>query len=149
MENPSANERERTLVEKFGKLHKEVQGIAAALDEKKREFEDVEAELMDLLDDEGKKSSAKYDNIGHVTCVRPTPRASVIKDEDQTLFEYLKAADREDMIKTTVHPGTLSTYVKECLEAIIRGDPGAQLPPGMTYYLDRRLSFYPIKKTTK
>lgn len=131
---------ERTLVLKFAALKDEVATLNDALSDKKREFEAVEAQLMELLDDEGKKSSARFDGIGHVTCVDPTPYASIATGQDEILFESLRKMGRDDLIKLTVHSGSLTTLVKQCLKE------GTPIPEGSTYYFKRRLSFYPIKK---
>lgn len=145
MKEPVVEDRERQLVEKFIKVSAEIKISSSILNEKKKELEQVEADLMELLDDQGKKSSARYVGVGFVTCVEPVPRASVISGREEELFAYLRKIGREDMVKTTVHAGSLSVLVKECLKSIAEG-MDTEVPPGITYYMDRRLAPYPVKK---
>lgn len=138
LNNPANLERE--LVEKFAKLHAEVDQSAALLSEKKKLLADVESQLMELLDDEGKKASARFEGVGHVTCVDPTPYASILEGEEQKLFEHLRKIGREDLIKTSVHSMSLSVLVRERLKS------GEEIPPGTTYFMKRRLLFTPHNK---
>jgi hypothetical protein len=145
-EQMTAEKKERQLVEKFISFSAEVKRQSALLKEKEGELAQIEADLMELLDDQGKKSSARYEGVGHVTCVEPVPRASVVKGQEDILFAYLRKIGREDLIKTSVHAGSLSTLVKESLKQVAEGVSEAEIPPGITYYMDRRLAPYPIKK---
>ena len=126
---------ERQLVERFAELRKDVDQMTTLLTDKKRDLEKVESQLMDLLDDEGKKASARFKGIGSVTCVEPTPYASVKEGQEQILFEHLRKVGREDLIKTSVNAMSLTALVRECLKE------GVEIPPGTTYYLKRRLLF--------
>ncbi|QGH73041.1 MAG: hypothetical protein [Siphoviridae sp. ctCJE6] len=135
----TAVDRERELVESYRNAKMEVEKINRLADEAKERLARVEQELMALLENDGKKSSARFENLGHVTIVEPTLYASVIKEKQDELFRWLEENGRGDVIKPVVHAGTLSSLVRELIK------DGKENPPGTTYYLQKRLNFYPIK----
>ena len=135
----STVDREKKLVERFKAAREEFQLLQTEAEEAKKELIQVESELMELLDDQGKKSSAKFEGLGHVTCVEPQVYASFIEGMAPLALVKIEELGRADMIKRTVHPGTLSTFVKELLAKNV------PLPDGITYYEKRYLKFYPIK----
>lgn len=140
MDQTATIDREKTLVEKF----RAAQLLVEDLDIKKKaamdELNKVENELMEMLEDEGKKSSAKFEGLGHVTIVKPTLWASIQKENQEVAFDFLRSVGREDMIRQTVHSGTLSSFVREMV------GEGKTPPPCITYYLEKHLLFTPIKK---
>lgn len=130
---------EQNLVQQFGQLEAEVASATLRLKELTKVRDEIESQLMELLDDENKKSSARFDGIGHVTIVKPRPYASIALGQDEILFEHLTEIGREDLIKTTVNASALSALLKQCLES------NQDIPPGITYYFKSRLAFYPQK----
>lgn len=135
----TANEDERTLVEKFMKAKTEVEELEKALKLAAKNAEDVEVRLMKLLEDDEKKSSAKYQGLGHCTIVEGKVYASIEKGQQETVLDYLKGIGRSDMIKTVVHSATLTSYVNQCLK---QNEP---IPPGVTHYRPKWINFYPAK----
>jgi hypothetical protein len=131
---------EKALVTRFAELTDAVNTSKAYLAGLQEDLDKVEAELMQLMDDLGKKCSAKYNGIGHVTNVEPAPFASTIPGEEEKLFAALRAMGREDLVKLSVHSGSLTTLVRQCLK------DGTPIPEGAKYYVKRRLQFFPIKK---
>ena len=129
-------DREKVLVERFAKLNEEKADLEAKLSEVKSEYNDVENEIIELLNDQGKTSSAKYEGIGHVTSVKPRLFARVIKGREGELFNFLEKEGRGDMVKEYVHPSALSTFVKSQLE------DGKDVPPGADYYLKSSLRLF-------
>lgn len=133
------NDVERGLIEKYAAL-KDLSGqLKIQIANANAEMEKVEAELMQLLDDQGKKSSAKYEGLGHVTCKNPTAWARIIKGQEDNLFNGLREIGRDDLLKLTVHSRTLTTFIRERLE---NHQP---VPEGCEVYYERGLSFYPFK----
>ncbi|MFA6100372.1 MAG: hypothetical protein WC750_05925 [Patescibacteria group bacterium] len=132
---------ERQLVEKFIKLDSDLKRATAVAEELKKEKELVEAELLDLLDDEGKKKSATFMGIGHVTCMEPKASQTWVDDEEK-LFEHLRSPeiDRGDLIKTAVNSSSLRAYINQYLEE------KHEDPPGVGYILKASLRAYPEKK---
>ena len=131
---------EQNLVEKFIALDQETKRLKAVASEKEKELVEVEAELLDLLNEENKKSSAKFKGIGHVTAMEPRVSNAYIEEgKQEALFEYLRSVGREDLIKTSVHHTSLAAFINQCLKA------GQEPPPGAGYVLKQKLRAYPEK----
>ncbi len=94
---------------------------------------------MKLLEDDEKRSSAKYEGLGHVTIIDGATYASIEKGRQGEVLETLKGLGRDDLIETKVQSAKLSTYVRECL------NQNLDIPAGVTYYNKRWLNFYPAK----
>lgn len=137
--NTQTNDVERILIEKFKAAKEKRDQLKIDLDAANEDFDKIEAELMQLLDDQNKKSSPVYRDLGHVTCVEPTPYAQIKSGEEQKLFASLREIGREDLIKTAVNTSALSGLVRQCLKEKL------PIPEGCTYYLKRRLQFTPYK----
>lgn len=138
LENP--NDIERELVEKFLALHAESKRLASLAEEKKKERDDAEAKLLELLNDEGKKASARYEGLGHVTCLDPVVGyANVPADKEEELFSFLKKEDRADLIKTAVHPSSLKAFISQQLKE------GKEVPSYVQVGMVQRLRAYPEK----
>lgn len=128
---------ERQLVTRYSELDRKCKNIQTQLEVQKKERDEVEEELLDLLKDEGKTSSARFEGIGHVTCIKPRPQARVIQGQELVLFDALKKMGRGDLIKTSVNASSLTSLVRQRLEE------GSSIPEGSTYYIVERLQFYP------
>lgn len=137
--NETANDDERSLIEQFLIAKDEVALISENLKSANQHFENIEERLLKLLQDDDKRSSAKYEGLGHVTIIEGAAHASIEKGRQAEVLDYLKEKGREDMIKSVVHAATLSTFVRECLKM------NEDLPPGVTFYKPRWLNFYPVK----
>lgn len=137
--NTQPNDVERQLIEQFAQLKDQKSKLTKELETVNEKHDKIEAELMQLLDDQNKKTSPVYRDLGHVTCVEPTPYAAIKAGEEEKLFASLREIGREDLIKTTVNSSSLSGLVRQCLKDKM------PLPEGCTYYLKRRLQFTPFK----
>ena len=135
----TANETEKELVELFAVCKEKVKSLEEELKAATAEYEDVESRLLKLLEDDDKKSSARYEGLGHVTRVEGQVYANIQKGQQNAVLEYLRSMGREDMIKTVVHSATLTSFVNQCLK---QNEP---LPPGVTHYRPKWLTFYPTK----
>ena len=114
--------------------------MSSQLQEKKKALEEVEAELLDLLDDENKKSSGKFIGVGHVTALEPrVGQAYIFEDKKEEFFEYLHSVGRQDLIKTNVHHTSLAVFIGQQLKA------GQEAPPGVGYIFKQKLRAYPEK----
>ena len=132
---------EEELVSKFITTDQEHRRLTTQVNELKKKRAEVEAELIDLLNDENKKSSAKFKGIGHVTCMDPTVSNAYIEDgKEDVLFEFLRNDEREDLIKTSVHHTSLAAYINQKLK------DGQEAPPGAGYILKQKLRCYPEKR---
>lgn len=130
---------ELELVKKFAELSEKKNKAEAELEEISKQYDDTEDELMELLEDQNKVKSSVYQHFGHVTIVKPRLYASTLEDRKDELLEYIREQGREDLIKVTVPPGSLSTFVSEELK-----EKGI-VPPGANYYLKSKLRHYPQK----
>lgn len=130
---------EKILIERF----KEKKALKEMYDQKLKEvtveFESIEAQLISLLEDDGKSASARYEGLGHVVIVEGNTYASIEKGRQEDVINSLISLGREDMIKTTVHSATLSSFVKEQLKQNL------PLPEGITFYRPKGLRFYQEK----
>lgn len=134
------NDIERRLVERFIVIDAEAKRAASLAEELKRQRDTVEAELLELLNDGGKKASARFQGIGHVTALDPVvSNAYVMDGQDQILFEYLRTVHRDDLIKTGIHHTALAAYVNQCLKS------GENVPPGVGFVMKQKLRAYPEK----
>lgn len=94
-----------------------------------KEFDKLEAIIVEMLTEKDAKVTAKYDGIGSVTLLKPLVRAEYKKEFEPQVFDFLKTKGEDTLIKLTVHPQSFYGFVGRCLE---RGD---KLPEFITYYL--------------
>lgn len=141
MENATLD-RERELVEKLRDAKERKARAEAEFELAKETLYKVENELIELLDDQGKKSTAKYEGLGYVTIPKGRIYASFIEGQEEiALLEIDRSFGRGDMIKRTVHVASLSSFVKELIEK------NSPLPKGVTFYERRGTMFIPDKKS--
>ena len=81
-------------------------------------------------------ATAKYEGIGYAQIQKPRLYASCKEENMERLFEFLKEQGREDLIKTTVLPQSLSSFTSECIET------GAEVPEFVSYYLKPSIRLY-------
>jgi hypothetical protein len=132
----TANVDEKILIAQFMDAKSAVDQYNNALKIATEKLDHIEAQLISLLEDDGKTASARYEGLGHVCIVDGAAFASIEKGRQEEVMDFVKSIGREDMIKTSIHSSTLSTFVRECLK---RNDP---LPPGVTFYKPKTLRLY-------
>lgn len=135
----TANDDERTLIIKFREAKNAVELLEDKLSLAKTELNAIENTLISLLEDDDKKASAKYEGLGHVVKIEGAAQASIEKGRQEDVLNYIKSIGRDDMIKTSIHPATLTSYVNQCLK---QNEP---LPQGVTFYRPKYLRFYEAK----
>lgn len=132
---------EQKLVEKFKDLtikKKEAEAVAEAAG---KEYYECEREILKFLEDDGnRKRTGEYRGLGWITVVDKALSASIEEGRSVEVLEYVKNMGREDMIKTSIHSKTLSSFVEQCLQQNL------PLPPGVTFYRPRQARFYADKK---
>ena len=131
---------ERDLVEHF-KAAKQAKGEAElALDNAKTEYVKAELAILELLEATGAETTARYEGLGYVRQMDPKLYASYAKENEADVFAFVKEQGRGDVIKETIHPGTLSSLVKELIEA------GKPIPEGViTYYFKKTARLFGAK----
>jgi hypothetical protein len=120
---------EKDLLIKLRETKFKLEDTTKAKTEAQKEFDRLEAILVETLTEKDAKTTAKYDGIGSVTLLAPLVRAQTNKEHEEELFEFVKQRGEEAIIKFAIHPQSLNGFVGRCLD---RGD---QLPEFLTYYL--------------
>lgn len=128
--------KEMDLVFKYRDAKELLESKQLQLDDAKKMVENIETELIDLLQAEGKERTAKYEGVGFISLMSPRVYASCLKDNEEKLFSYLKGIGRDDMIRPTVNARTLSSLIKELI------DEGKQVPECVNYYLKPSIRMY-------
>jgi hypothetical protein len=126
---------ERDLVISVFELRKKKSALQDELTAVNKEHDILEAELVDMLIEEGKERTSTYEAIGGFTVMKPRAYATVKEENREEAFKYLRSKKRGDLIVQTVMPGSISTYVKELLEK------GAGVPECISYYLKTSLQY--------
>ncbi len=120
---------ERDLVIKFRDAKLKKDKADEAFEVARAEYDKCESELIEMLEARNATSTAKYEGIGHVSLAKPQLYASCRKEYEDKLFAYLSTQGRDDLIKQTVNPRSLSGFVKEII------DNGMTVPEFISYYL--------------
>lgn len=126
---------ERQLVLEYNSAKEEVDLLENKIKIAKENFEKAQAKLIEELQSKGASQTAKYDGIGRITILKPLVGARSVDEE--RLFGYLRQIGRDDLMKMTVHHKTLSSFVKELLDA------GMEIPEFIEYW------FKPSTRLTK
>ncbi len=131
---------ERDLVMGIFELRQKKKSLTDDLTAVNKEHDILEAELVDMLVEEGKDRTSSYEKIGAFTIIKPRAYATIPEEKREEAFKYLRSKHRGDLIIQTVMPGTISTYVKELLEA------GKEVPECISYYLKTSLQYVKPKQ---
>lgn len=128
---------ERDLVIRFRNAKDKRDKLKTALTKAQQEFDEAGNDLIETLQAQDKKSTAKFEGIGSCGLVKPRLYARFDKENESDVFEYLREEGREDLIKETVNSQSLSSFVKERLEE------GQTVTEKINYYLQTTARFYP------
>lgn len=79
-------------------------------------YDRAENALIEYMQAKQLKTTGKHVGIGSATLVKPRLYANYLKENEEQVFEFLKAAGRGDLIKETVNKNSLSGFVKELVE---------------------------------
>ena len=127
---------ERDLVAQFRRAKEKRDGIKDDLKDAQAEYDMTESRLIEFLESNSAISTAKYEGLGYAQIQKPRLYASCKEENMERLFDFLREKAREDLIKTTVMPQTLSSFVKECIET------GIEIPDYVSYYLKTSIRLY-------
>lgn len=117
---------ERELVLEYKLAKDNLESLEDDTKKAKSRFEIAQAKLIEELQSKGASKTAKYDGVGTITLMKPSVGAK--SENEDVLFDYLKQIGRDDLIKPTVHHKTLSSFVKEMLDA------GMEIPDFIEYW---------------
>lgn len=129
-----ANERDLTI--RVAGLRTAKSVLADQVKTTNEELAKAEMELLELLQDQGKDATASYEGIGYITIAKPRLWASITEENKPAAFEWLKSIGLQEVIKPTVNQQTLSSLVRERIEA------GEEVPEVISYYLQPQLRLY-------
>jgi hypothetical protein len=129
-------EAERDLLCRFKCAKERRDQMKEALKQAQEEFEQEESRLIEFLEGNSAISTAKYEGIGYAQIQKPRLYASCRQEDLNRLFDFLKEQEREDLIKTTVMPQSLSSFTKERIEE------GLEVPEFISYYLKPSIRLY-------
>ena len=127
---------ERDLVAQFRRAKEKRDNLKDDLKAAQAEYDMTESRLIELLESNSAISTAKYEGLGYAQIQKPRLYASCKEENMERLFDFLREKAREDLIKTTVMPQTLSSFVKECIET------GIEIPDYVSYYLKPSIRLY-------
>jgi len=127
---------ERDLVAQFRRAKEKRDNLKDDLKDAQAEYDMTESRLIELLESNSAISTAKYEGLGYAQIQKPRLYASCKEENMERLFDFLREKAREDLIKTTVMPQTLSSFVKECIET------GIEIPDYVSYYLKPSIRLY-------
>jgi len=127
---------ERELVQEYSTARKALDDAKDVKKTAQAAFDKIEQEILEHLEGKQATSTAKYEGLGYVQIQKPRLYASCTQDNMPELLDHLKAVEREDLIRTTVMPQTLSTYITELIES------GQEVPGQVTYYLKPSIRMY-------
>jgi len=134
MSDEKANERD--LVIRFKRAKERRNDLKDCLQDAQGEYEKAESRLIEFLEAHSAVSTAKYEGLGYAQMQKPRLYASCRQENMERLLAFLNEQKREDLIKTTVMPQSLSSFTSECIEH------GIELPDCITYYLKPSLRLY-------
>jgi len=100
------------------------------------ELDQSEFRLIEFLESHSAVSTAKYEGLGYAQIQKPRLYANCRQENMDDLMEFLQMQNREDLIKTTVMPQSLSSFTSECIEQ------GIEIPEFITYYLKPSIRLY-------
>jgi len=127
---------ERDLLNRFKCAKERRDEVKEVLRVAQEEFEQEESRLIEFLEANSAISTAKYEGIGYAQIQKPRLYASCRQEDMDRLFDFLKDQEREDLIKTTVMPQSLSCFTKERIEE------GLEVPEFISYYLKPTIRLY-------
>ena len=127
---------ERELVVQFKQAKERRDRLKEDLKNVQEEYDRAEDALIEFLESKSAVSTAKYEGLGCAQIQKPRLYASCGQEDMEKLFSFLKEKRREDLIKASVMPQSLSNFTKECIEN------GIEVPEFIKYYLKPSIRLY-------
>ena len=128
------NERELLLV--FKDKKQQLEAMKEAQKSVQKEYDAAETAMVEHLTSIGADSTASYDGVGYAKLAKPRLFASCLKENEESLKEYLKEKGRADLIKESVSAPSLSAFVNELVV------DGKAIPEIITYYIKQSVRMY-------
>jgi len=109
-------------------LNKQVQ-------EAQKEYGTALEKMLEYLDRVAVQGTRQYANVGVVTIVGRETHASITEENKEAAFAEIEAIGRGEIIKRTIHSGTLESFVSELKET------GIPVPQHISTFETPKLSF--------
>lgn len=132
----SEKETEKELLVQFKTAREQRDKIKYLLKQAQEDLDKAEAGLLEFLEANSAVATAKYEGLGYAQIQKPRLYASCRQEYMDSLFDFLKTEQREDLIKTIVMPQSLSSFTKERIEE------GLEIPEFINYYLKPSIRLY-------
>lgn len=127
---------EKELVEKYRELRATKKRLEDQLSVCNEQVDEAEKKLVDHLNDNDKKRTATYEGLGFVSLVKPALYVSCPEENKPLLFDYLKEHDASDLVKPTVHNGSLRFFIAREIEE------GREVPKFINYFTKQKVKLY-------
>ena len=132
------DDKERLLLLEYKNAKEALAGVKDELDKATEKFEKAQAKIQENLENKGADATGKYPGLGWVQIQKPRLYANCRIDDQALLFGYLNDNGRPDLIKTTVNPQSLSSFIAEQI------DQGAETPEFINVYFKQQLRHYGV-----
>lgn len=127
---------EKQLVTDFRNHFEKVEQLEKELEKAKADLEKTKLTILDMFEANEKERTATYEGVGFISRTKPRLYASCREENKPTLFDFIRAVGREDLIKENVNPQSLSSWVTELIEN------GKQVPECVSYILKPGVRLY-------
>ena len=117
---------EKELLQEYVIARESFEALEEETKKAKERLDKAQAILIDDLQSRQASKTARYDGLGCLSLNKPIVGARALSEEQ--LFDYLTKIDRKDLLKTTCHHKTLSSFVGEMLET------GKEIPGFIEYW---------------
>jgi len=107
--------RERELFERYARARFWKDEMSRLKTRAEEELEKATNLIVEYLNDCGKKSTGRYDDLGLLTVKAPTPRPKYAEENKARVYEFVRENGGEACIKEAIHPGTFASFLKEKL----------------------------------
>lgn len=137
------NKEELDLVAALVKAKKKKTALNKLVDEAKAEYGAAEEAMQAYFERIAGQATKLYDGVGRVSIDGVEYFAHINEEVKEKAFEEIRAMGRGEIIKPTIHPATLTSFVTELAEE------GIEIPPSISYFNKPKLSFAKeLKKKT-
>lgn len=107
---------EKEMVEALFKLRERIDDLEQQRINQEKIYNDIIKELHEYMMLNGLDKTGEYSGIGKIHFDGLRTFATVKKEEEQQLFDWLTNAGMGDIIKPTVHYNTLSSIISQQIE---------------------------------
>ena len=129
------DEEEFKVTEKIVSAKKEKTRLAKLVKEAGAEYAAAEDAMIEFLTRMAVQGTRQYAGIGQVTIDGKNIHASIPEEAKEIAFKEIEAMGRGEIIRRTIHPATLESFVSELQDA------GIPVPKHISVYETPKLSF--------